>query len=135
MDLMEYINLKVSAETTAEFLAAGGITLGQMTDLLEAAEGMGADMDATIDGLFCAHSYRGYYERLAFEEGETTLRYMLERARACDGRTFERWKGGEFTMSRASLVHVAQRGCTEENDELTLPRLLAIIKSAQDARA
>ncbi|MCM2391730.1 hypothetical protein [Streptomyces albipurpureus] len=46
------------------------------------------------------HSYRGYYDELAFEPAwDTTVAEMLEAVRSAKGATYEGWKGGEFTMS------------------------------------
>jgi hypothetical protein len=129
-DFMAHIHLLVDAESAREFAEAGGINLGQMIDLLTSAEKLGADRDAPVAGLVEPHSYRGYYERLSFEEGPTTLRAMLETAQKCIGATFQGYKGGDFTMGRNSLVHVAPYGTAPDDDELTIARLLAIIAQA-----
>jgi len=60
------------------------------------------------------HSYRGYYEDLAFKPVENiTVREMLEAAKSALGCTFEGYKGGKFKMSEFSecwLAHWGERG-------------------------
>lgn len=60
------------------------------------------------------HSYRGYYSDLAFEadftktKSATELYNLLE---GCLGTTFEGYKGGEYTMTKDTLVWIANYGC------------------------
>lgn len=67
-------------------------------------------------GIEHPHSYRGYYERLAFEldREPSTVDDWLALLRSCVGRTFQGWKGGDFTMGEDSLVYVANEGSTGE---------------------
>ena len=45
------------------------------------------------------HSYRGYYERVAFEPvARTTIGDMLREAKSALGATYCGWKGGEYVM-------------------------------------
>ena len=47
------------------------------------------------------HSYRGYYEQLAFEpitSGAQSCAHALEIVRPCLGQVFEGYKGSEYTM-------------------------------------
>lgn len=61
------------------------------------------------------HSYRGYYEDLAFEPAENvTVRSMLEAARSAIGQTFGGWKGGDYTMDEWTTVWLASPGDTGE---------------------
>lgn len=61
------------------------------------------------------HSYRGYYEQLAFEPLEnTTVGAMLACAREALGKTYEGYKGGEFEMMAYTTVNLAEYGCTGE---------------------
>ena len=62
-------------------------------------------------------SYRGYYDRLMLDTDPDPLTAgeLLERARKADGATYEGYKGGEYTMSRDTLVHVAEYGCTSRD--------------------
>lgn len=65
--------------------------------------------------LGCAgqHSYRGYYEQLAFapDDLRRSRSHMLNIANECMGATFDGWKGGKYTMTERSLINLAPRGC------------------------
>lgn len=59
------------------------------------------------------HSYRGYYDNLAFESAQNiSVGSMLSDARSALERSFEGYKGGDYTMSRNTLVWLAQWGDT-----------------------
>ena len=61
------------------------------------------------------HSYRGYYECLAFEPAENvTVGTMLSNARRALNATYEGYKGGSFTMDEYTDVYLAQYGNTGE---------------------
>jgi len=69
------------------------------------------------------HSYRGYYDRLAFEPKENvSVADMLIDAKKALGKTYTGWKGGEFL--EYTEVYIAYKGHTGE--ELG-PTLLAYI--------
>lgn len=62
-------------------------------------------------------SYRGYYEDLSIRY--TTEQYnddvldcgkLLEKAKECVGKTFYGYKGGEFTMTKNSVIWLANYG-------------------------
>jgi hypothetical protein len=54
------------------------------------------------------HSYRGYYEELAFSPVEdTTVGAMLDAARSALGNTYEGYKGGEFIMDGSTTCYLA----------------------------
>lgn len=89
------------------------MTLGEMIAVLEKLPS-----DAMV-GLREPHSYRGYYERLAFEPCDPRpVAEVLSDARGCVGRTFTGYKGGDYTMDEGSDVHVAYEGAC--GDELTV---------------
>lgn len=45
------------------------------------------------------HSYRGYYDELAFEiRRNVTVGEVLSAAESALGATFQGWKGGDYTM-------------------------------------
>ncbi len=73
------------------------------------------------------HSYRGYYEQLAFEPAaNASIGSMLQAARSALGATFEGWKGGDYTMGRFTDCHLAWRGrCGEEIGPVLITLLLA----------
>ena len=61
------------------------------------------------------HSYRGYYEELAFEPcDDTTVGEMLECAQQALDNTYTGWKGGEFRMNGFSECYIAYAGNTGE---------------------
>jgi hypothetical protein len=83
------------------------MTLGKLIDALAAVP-----PETELQGFGEPHSYRGYYDDLAFEKmGEkTTAGKALEMARACMGEIFEGYKGGEFQMGRNTPVWLAKDG-------------------------
>jgi hypothetical protein len=85
------------------------LTLGK---LIAALEGMPAD--AQVANLHAAHSYRGYYEDLAFERGEGTRRAdaLLTDCKAAMGQVFGGYKGGDYVMGALTPLWVASYGTT-----------------------
>ncbi len=77
-------------------------------------------------GLGSPHSYRGYYDQLAFEPlRDISIQQMLDEAKACLGETFTGYKGGEFTMCEETTVNVAHYGsCGEEIGPMLLGLML-----------
>lgn len=58
-----------------------------------------------------AMSWRGSYYELAFEPKENAkVSDMLRIAQDANGKTFDGYKGGEFTMSLISEVYIAPYG-------------------------
>ena len=73
-------------------------------------------------GFGSPHSYRGYYEALAFEPVKnTTIGEMLKHAESALGKTFEGYKGGTYLMDHwtdvclAADVWLAAYGCSGES--------------------
>lgn len=61
------------------------------------------------------HSYRGYYDELAFEPRENVkVGDMLADARSALGATFQGYKGGDFTMTEYTPCWLAEWGSTGE---------------------
>lgn len=88
-------------------ISASQYTLGELIDALEAVDGA----QAVPLGFGNPHSYRGYYEQLAFEPvANTTVADMLAAAQEAVGTTYEGWKGGDFTMSESTDVWLSLRG-------------------------
>lgn len=89
--------------------------LGELIDALEAAVKAWGPNRIPRLGFRNPHSYRGVYVDLAFEPAEdVTLGEMLAAARGAVGATYTGWKGGEFTMTRETDVHLAEIGCGGE---------------------
>lgn len=63
------------------------------------------------DGFDGPHSYRGYYEQLAFEPTpDVAVSDMLSSARSALGATYEGWKGGNYTMDEHTQCWLAWEG-------------------------
>lgn len=57
------------------------------------------------------HSYRGYYEDLAFHPAENiSVKEMLDAARGAMGKNYCGYKGGEFEMNEHTTVWLAEYG-------------------------
>ena len=83
--------------------------LGTLIEILKRA-----DQSAIVPhGFANPHSYRGYYERLAFEPADgVTVASMLLAATEANGSSYGGWKGGDFRMHEDTPVHLATEGCT-----------------------
>lgn len=98
------------------------MTLKQVISILKKAP---QDKRVKI-GFGAPHSYRGYYECLAFTMlGNVTVGDMLLSAEQSLGHTFTGWKGGNFTMGKKTKVYLASRG--ECGKPLTEKKLLAML--------
>ncbi len=86
-----------------------------------------------IKGFGTPHSYRGWYEQLAFAPTEkTTAEEMLRHAKSALGKTFYGWKGGEYQMNGDTFVNIANHGECGDNDEITEERLDAMFTQLSD---
>jgi hypothetical protein len=88
------------------------MTLREMIDALALA-----DPSTVVPvGFARPHSYRGYYNDLAFEiERDVSVGSMLADARAALDSTYQGWKGGDYTMHEyVDCYLVAQEGCCGE---------------------
>lgn len=87
------------------------MTLGELIDNLKRL-----DPSLVVEhGFVEPHSYRGYYDELAFEPARgMSIRSMLEAAESAVGTTYEGYKGGEYTMHEHTPVHLALYGTTGE---------------------
>lgn len=87
------------------------MTLEELIDFL-------SKQDKTLiarQGFGNPHSYRGYYDQLAFEPmKDVTIGEMLKCAKSSLGKTFIGWKGGEFQMNSSTDVWLAEQGCLGE---------------------
>lgn len=67
------------------------------------------------------HSYRGYYDRLAFEPTDnTTVGEMLACCKEALGNTYTGYKGGEYLMDGDTECYIAYYGGTGEKIGPTL---------------
>ena len=96
------------------------MTIGEVIDALEKAKpdavvffSFGGCDPTTID------SWRGIYSEaaLGFKDGgrggeSVKVEALLaELRKAIDGRTYTGWKGGDFTYSRSTPLHIDNPGC------------------------
>lgn len=83
------------------------MTLGELISVLEKAD---QDMVVAL-GFSNPHSYRGYYDELAFvPTPDISVRQMLEAARFALDRRFTGWKGGEWMMYDCTPCWLSERG-------------------------
>jgi hypothetical protein len=85
-----------------------------LKDIIEFLEQQDQDRVLPI-GFYYAHSYRGYYEDLAFEPAKNVkVSLMLKEAKEALKKTFFGWKGGEYHMHDYSTCWLAYIGCEGE---------------------
>lgn len=85
-----------------------GVTLGQLIEELKKI-----DANRIIKfGFARPHSYRGYYDELAFEPRKNvTAGSMLACAESAVGNVFSGYKGGDYTMTELTDCWIANYGC------------------------
>jgi len=103
-----------SVEKEKEFAKKPIRTLGEVILLLKAQpEKNIVKLDFSECNPFRLTSYRGYYSDLALDYRfckQMTVKQLLKMFEGADGQTYEGYKGGDFTMSRKTLVWVATYG-------------------------
>ena len=90
-------------------------TLGEVILLLKSQPPFNIiKLDFTTDNPSDLISYRGYYTDLALDYDDdvigTNVRQLLKTFEEADGRTYEGYKGGDYTMHRKTLVWIAPYG-------------------------
>ena len=98
------------------------MTLGELIETLEREP---ADKVVPV-GFTHAHSYRGYYDELAFEfAANVRVGDMLNEALSAVEKVFGGYKGGDYRMSLATDCWLAEYGrCGEAFSKLTLAVML-----------
>jgi hypothetical protein len=83
------------------------MTLGGLIDTLVLMP-----LDQRLPKLEAPHSYRGYYEDLAFTAGNGSMRVdeLLKLARDQMGQLFYGYKGGEYYMNMDTPLWIANYG-------------------------
>lgn len=66
-----------------------------------------------VPGLSAPHSYRGYYNDLAFTipNDPASIGEILATAKGCMGEVFTGYKGGDFQMGRNTPIWLSNYGC------------------------
>jgi hypothetical protein len=102
------------------------MTLGELIAALAAAPAG----KAVAHGFGNPHSYRGYYDEVAFEPARNiTVGDMLAAARSALGATFQGWKGGDYVMKEYTDCWLATEG---DCGETIGPVLLRLMLAAPD---
>lgn len=89
------------------------MTLGRLIQILSVMD----PKTVVPNGFTSPHSYRGYYEQLAFEPmGYVSVKEMLKSAKSAVGKTFTGYKGGNFTMDLGTDIWISDYGNTAAED-------------------
>lgn len=100
------------------------MVLGELIEALEEKFNQDPGYVAKL-GFAYPHSYRGFYDALAFEPVENIGVYeMLSEAQSALGKTFEGYKGGDFLMGSYSEVYLAEYGNVGEEIGPTFLRFI-----------
>lgn len=68
-------------------------------------------------GFANAHSYRGYYDEVAFEPADNvTLAEVKFALNSALGDTHTAWKGGEYEYDMNTPAHLAFKGNADDSD-------------------
>lgn len=123
LDLQTYLSNAVAAERRKTFEKSDQLSLGEIISKCEAiaeknhklSDGSEITVRFDFEYLRPDHigSWRGIYAELALgfvSEDEIKLSEFLTLLKEADGKTFEGYKGGDFTMSRHTPVWVANYG-------------------------
>ncbi|UIS25285.1 hypothetical protein [Erythrobacter phage vB_EliS-L02] len=90
------------------------LSLGDLRDLAEQFDETVFIIAEDGGGITREHSYRGYYEDLAFERSDepTPAREVLAMCERALSQTYEGYKGGDFTYGRDTPLWLAAYGTT-----------------------
>jgi len=123
MDLEKILHAGAAEMKQKKFAQKPIRTLGEVILLLRAAPPTDiVKLDFTDQNPHSLGSYRGYYEDLSLEYGTLygeeagsspiTVKQLLEMFEQAVGKTYQGYKGGDFTMHTKTLVWVAPYGGT-----------------------
>jgi len=96
-------------------------------DLIKKLEELPKEQEV-VKGFTSPHSYRGYYECLAFEPCEdTTVGAMLNSAKEGYNNVYQGYKGGKYKMTDGTECYLAFYGSIgEEMGETLLDYMLGL---------
>lgn len=91
-----------------------------------------------IIGFNNPHSYRGYYNELAFEPcdgSETTAGEMLTCCKEALENVYQGWKGGDYTYDENTQCWLSYKGSVSSNTlgSITISLMFGIKPSIEDA--
>lgn len=117
MNLQDQIDRTIKAARAVQFAASDQLNLGQLIDALDAIPLRDEPQRVAFDFEYASpttfDSWRGVYAELALGFDFNTVKRlpdMIAEAKAAVGKTFEGYKGGDFTMTRDTPVWVANYG-------------------------
>lgn len=111
--------LQIAVEKNLRHHEEGGLTLGELVDALRGVQSIEHDLIVKLEwgerlvNIEDLGSYRGYYEDIAIEPGgnaELTVEETVNMLSDAIGRTYEGYKGGDFTMRADTAVWAAHYG-------------------------
>ena len=106
-----------------------------LKDLIEWLEGCDAGI-VLPHGFHRPHSYRGFYDELAFVPAENvTIGSMLECAREALGKTYTGYKGGCYKMGEYTNVWLAEWGSTGEPISVATLEASLLIRKYHDMQS
>jgi hypothetical protein len=115
MDLQSILHNAVAAQRAERMKGSEQLMLGELTLKMEAVKNKalpvifdeGKYVPSTLD------SWRGSYDELAIEYTEDepiTGKSFIELLKEANGKTYTGYKGGDFTMGKATPIWVANYG-------------------------
>lgn len=126
MDIQTYLQNAAKAERQKKLAQSDQLTLGELILKLEPIVAKQKDRETIAEVVFDFEylfpikfsSWRGSYDELALtftsrddsNKEPHKVTEFLELCKQTIGKTFEGWKGGEFTMSKITPVWVANAG-------------------------
>ena len=107
--------------------------MSDLGKIIETLAELPADM-VFPHGFAHSHSYRGYYDQLAFEPATNTRAGdMLAAAQSALGKTYTGYKGGDYEMHSWTECWLAEYGDTGE--ALNIDALVTIARLREQAEA
>lgn len=86
-------------------------------------------------GFNTPHSYRGYYNELAFQPAEDiALQDVIKALDRAYSEVFYGYKGGEFEYNMETTCHLAYKGNCTDNDCLRFGSLVAEMVAEYNSR-
>jgi hypothetical protein len=117
MDLQTVLNNAVAAARAKRLKTSPQLTLGELILKLEAVEDKTSEVRIDF-GYFRPvglSSWRGSYSELAIEYSDgpdRTVQWFIDELKAAIGKTYEGYKGGDFTMGKNTPIWVDNYGDT-----------------------